>query len=126
LRFSFQPLELLPTRAGGLRKVQQAVTQAGELFGKESVHSLGGTRIGRADGNRVQVIADPDGRPRVLFLGNRRERVREISNRWRVQEEWWRREVQREYYRIITEAGRLCLIYKDTLGGGWYVERVYG
>ena len=56
----------------------------------------------------------------------RAEKVREVSNHWRVQEEWWRRELLREYYRVITDSGKLCLIYHDLLGGGWYVERIYG
>ena len=72
------------------------------------------------------MIVDPGGWPDVLLIGGRKEKVREIANRWRAQEEWWRREVLREYYRIITEAGRLRLIYQDLLGGGWFLERIYG
>lgn len=119
-------MELIPTAAGRLRKVRQAMQQAEELFGAGAIHPLEEPGYGRPAAGRIGVMAEADGRPHVLFIDGRRDRVREISNRWRVQEDWWRREVLREYYRLITASGKLCLIFRDLIGGGWYLERIYG
>lgn len=121
-----EQLGLFGSRAAGIKKVQRAVQQAEELFGEGAIGPMTEISSERPAVRRIKVIAEVDGQPRALFLGGRRERVREVSNRWRVQEEWWRRERVRQYYRVITASGRLCLIFQDLLGGGWFLERVYG
>ncbi len=120
-----EQMELFRSRAAGLKKAQQAIQQAGELFEGGAIGPMTVVAREKPVAGRIKVIAEVEGEPRVLFLGSKRERVREVSNRWRMQEEWWRRERIREYYRVITESGRLCLIFQDLLGGGWFLERVY-
>lgn len=117
-------MELFGSRAAGLKKAQRAVQQAEELFGKGAIGPMTSAREKPAP-MRIKVIAEVEGEPFAFFLNGKREKVREVSNRWRMQEEWWRRERIREYYRVITESGRLCLIFQDLLGGGWFLERVY-
>ena len=119
-----EQLELFGSRAAGLKKAQRAVQQAEELFGKGAIGPMTSAREKPAP-MRIKVIAEVEGEPFAFFLNGKREKVREVSNRWRMQEEWWRRERIREYYRVITESGRLCLIFQDLLGGGWFLERVY-
>ncbi|MCL4370659.1 MAG: hypothetical protein M1380_07095 [Chloroflexi bacterium] len=120
-----EQLELFGSRVVGLKKAQRAIKQAEELFGNGTIGPMTVVAREKPVARRIKVIAEVDGEPHVLFLDSKRERVREVSNRWRVQEEWWRRERMREYYRVITESGRLCLIFQDLLGGGWFLERVY-
>ena len=54
-------------------------------------------------------------------------RVLEVCNRWRVHTRWWEPEeiVWREYLKIATDTGLLCLIYRDLLSGGWFLARLY-
>jgi len=48
-----------------------------------------------------------------------------IANRWRVHTLWWREEIWREYFKVLTDSGLLCTLYHDLLAEHWYLERVY-
>jgi len=69
--------------------------------------------------------------------------VVETCNCWRVHTRWWEpgETVWREYVKVTTDTGLLCLLYRDLLGGGrvprsqstaavpvsrgWFLARVY-
>jgi hypothetical protein len=71
----------------------------------------------------IGIELDTDGRPRRLRWESGSEEV-EVCNQWRVEEDWWRRPVSRDYYKL---AGRrmLALVYRDLLDGTWHLERIY-
>ena len=48
----------------------------------------------------------------------------EIVERWRVSERWWPQPIDREYAKVIGP-GWLLLIFRDLIGGGWFMERVF-
>ena len=54
-------------------------------------------------------------------------RILEISNRWRVDTRWWEpgQSVSRDYLKVITATGHLCLIYRDARSDRWYLARLY-
>lgn len=47
-------------------------------------------------------------------------RVEEILDRWRIDDEWWRKEVSRMYYHVALEGGQLLTLYRDLITGRWY------
>ena len=51
----------------------------------------------------------------------------EVCNRWRVHTRWWEPEqtIWREYVKVTTDRGLLCLLYRDLVQGGWFLARVY-
>jgi hypothetical protein len=53
--------------------------------------------------------------------------IQETCNRWRVHTRWWEsnQAVWREYLKVITDTGLLCLLYRDLLEGDWFLARVY-
>jgi hypothetical protein len=53
--------------------------------------------------------------------------ILEVCNRWRVHARWWEREqaVWREYFKVTTDRGLLCLIYHDLQSGDWFLSRIY-
>lgn len=53
--------------------------------------------------------------------------ILEICNRWRVHTRWWEpgETLWREYVKVTTDSGLLCLIYRDLIGGGWFFCRLY-
>jgi hypothetical protein len=53
--------------------------------------------------------------------------ILEVCNRWRVHTRWWEpaETVWREYLKVATDTGLLCLIYRDLLSGGWFLARLY-
>lgn len=50
-----------------------------------------------------------------------------IHDRWRIHTRWWDpgEAVWREYVKVTTETGLLCLLYRDLRAGGWYLVRIY-
>lgn len=53
--------------------------------------------------------------------------IQEVCHRWRVHTRWWEpdQEVWREYLKVTTDTGLLCLLYRDLRLGGWFLARVY-
>lgn len=57
-------------------------------------------------------------------------RILGICNRWRIHTNWWNptsggSAVWREYLKVTTDQGLLCLIYRDLIKGNWFLARVY-
>jgi hypothetical protein len=60
-------------------------------------------------------------------------RVVDVCNRWRIHTRWWEPPsgggtggmIWREYVKVTTDTGLLCLLYCDLLDGGWFLARVY-
>ena len=67
--------------------------------------------------------AAPDG---FVWRGTS-HRILEVGNRWRVHTRWWEPEqaIWREYLKVATDTGLLCLICRDLPAGGWFLARLY-
>ena len=66
--------------------------------------------------------------PLTCFLWHwETHRILDICNRWRIHTRWWEPEhtIWREYLKVVTDTGLLCLIYQDLLSGAWSLCRVY-
>lgn len=79
------------------------------------------------EGERVQMTATADGRPvRFVWRGHAHQ-VDAVCKRWRASETWWRSEPDawREYLKVTTRDGLLCLLARDLDGQTWSLIRVY-
>jgi hypothetical protein len=73
----------------------------------------------------VEVELDEAGEPRHVRGQALAGPVRPIV-RWIVEVDWWTSEpVSRECWRVVLRDQVLCEIYRDRVGGAWFVERVY-
>lgn len=72
---------------------------------------------------RIDVDLDPAGRPWRLRWPGGSEQV-EVCNQWRVEEEWWRRPISRDYFKLAGQR-LLALVYLDRVDGSWHLERVF-
>ena len=54
-------------------------------------------------------------------------KIDQVCNRWRVHTRGWEpgEVVYREYFKVATESGYLCLIYHDLLSEAWFLSRLY-
>jgi hypothetical protein len=71
----------------------------------------------------VDVELDASGRLIAFSWNGHRERV-EVCNRWRIQEDWWRSPIERDYFKVVGQRW-LALVYLDRIEGTWHLERVY-
>ena len=68
----------------------------------------------------VQVEEAPSGLP-LAVRGPRRQAVKNIEDRWRIDDEWWRSEpISRIYYEVLLASGQKQVLYKDLVTGEWY------
>ena len=67
-----------------------------------------------------RVEEDAAGLP-VALRTKRRQPVKTIDDRWRIDDEWWRSEpISRLYYAVRLISGQRLVIYKDLISGNWY------
>jgi hypothetical protein len=82
-------------------------------------------------GNPISVTgAGNDGaaeRARPVSFGwqNQTHQVDEITREWRVDIDWWRGRIWRDYFKLSTDTGLLVIIYRDLVSGEWYLQRLY-
>ena len=70
----------------------------------------------------VQVEEESSGGPLAVRMP-RKQVVKAIEDRWRIDDEWWRSEpVSRLYYAVMLASGQRLVIYKDLVLNGWYKQ----
>jgi hypothetical protein len=78
-----------------------------------------------ADGQPIAVDADALWTPLVFTWDGVQHPVQAILDRWRVDEEWWRGRIWREYFQLTTRTGLLIELFHDLMSREWYIQRVY-
>jgi hypothetical protein len=72
----------------------------------------------------VVVRADEQGDPvHVRLPGKPARRVAVVRERWRIDDEWWRQAISRDYLTVVLDDGKVLTIYHDLLIDEWYVQR---
>ena len=77
------------------------------------------------DGDPIEVQADAMGTPQQFTWRRQAHPVERVARRWRVDVDWWRGRVWREYFKVTTQTGLLVVIYRDFIGDTWYLPRLY-
>jgi hypothetical protein len=72
---------------------------------------------------QVQAEADEQGLPRAIWVGNGWLRVEAIGDVWRIDDEWWRERISREYLAVVLDDGRVLTIFHDLTDGRWYAQK---
>jgi hypothetical protein len=67
----------------------------------------------------IDVIA-PNGTPKAVKFRKRLLQVKEVFNRWRIDEEWWRKPISRLYYSLEFTSGSSFTVFQDLITGRWY------
>ena len=72
----------------------------------------------------VVVRTDDFGEPEhVRIPGRPARRVAVVRERWRIDDEWWRQSISREYRTIVLDDGKVITLYHDLSDGTWYIQR---
>ncbi len=72
----------------------------------------------------VSVATTPEGAPHEVVLdGSRRHGVMTVRDDWIVQDLWWTdRAVDRHYFELVLDSGRLVVVYRDAGTAAWFVH----
>lgn len=69
------------------------------------------------------MIAGPTGIPHAVVIDGGRRSVTAIREDWLVQDRWWTDEpVDRHYYELVVDPGRVIIAYRDARTGGWFTH----
>lgn len=72
---------------------------------------------------RADIITCAKGCPAFLCQGNRKRRIERVIDRWRIDDEWWRKPIRRFYYLVEIEGGSIDIFYNDLEDERWYRQR---
>jgi hypothetical protein len=73
----------------------------------------------------VRVRIDADGVPTHLESAAGWQPVTRVLNHWRIDCDWWRSPVSREYWRLLIDDDLALECFCDRASTEWFVERVY-
>lgn len=71
----------------------------------------------------VSVAADDGGTPKAVTIDEVSRAVVSVRERWRVDDEWWRRPISREYVEVVLDDGRRLVLFRDLLTGEWFRQQ---
>jgi protein-disulfide isomerase-like protein with CxxC motif len=72
-----------------------------------------------------RVTVNVQGIPLTLARNGDRQRVTRVYEEWQKIEQLFGQEMSRHYFRVKTNKGMVCDIYRDMPGGGWYLSRIH-
>ncbi len=49
-------------------------------------------------------------------------KVEAILESWRIDDEWWRRTIARNYMEVMLEGGKRMVLFQDLLTGQWFAQ----
>jgi hypothetical protein len=73
----------------------------------------------------LRVTANVQGIPLTLARNGDRQRVTRVYEEWQKDEQLFGQEMSRHYFRVKTNKGMVCDIYRDMPNGGWYLSRIH-
>jgi len=41
---------------------------------------------------------------------------------WRIDDEWWRQPISRQYFEVMLESGRRVVIFQDLVAATWFMQ----
>lgn len=72
----------------------------------------------------VSVRTDEHDEPtHVRLPGKPARTVAVVRERWRIDDEWWRASISREYRTVVLDDGRVVTLFHDLGDGLWYAQR---
>jgi hypothetical protein len=71
----------------------------------------------------IKVLTEHD-LPVAILRKDDRDAVEKVQDTWIVQDEWWRQEIDRQYYNLLLRNGTVCTVYHDRIADTWY-EQAY-
>lgn len=69
------------------------------------------------------VDADVHERPAAMLLNGSLQPVVAIRDQWRIDDEWWRGEISRQYFLVEFAGGIRLTVFQDLVTGEWYTQQ---
>jgi hypothetical protein len=66
----------------------------------------------------VTVEVDEYGLPTTVG----RPALSEVNETWRIDDEWWRQMISRQYFEVMMEGGKRMVLFQDLINGEWFAQ----
>jgi hypothetical protein len=66
---------------------------------------------------------DAQGFPFAVDEGDGKRTIDEIIEAWRIDDEWWREPIIRQYVEVVLEGGGHVVLFEDLNAKQWYIQR---
>jgi hypothetical protein len=66
-----------------------------------------------------------DGLPSRVRIDRRHHAVERVLARWRLETDWWRAPLSREYWKLWLSGDLVCEVFQDRADGEWKLTRWY-
>lgn len=86
-------------------------------------HARPGSRLKPLNLPRNLRVEEEGGKPARLVSNEQKLLVEAIQERWRIDDEWWRRPISRLYFRLLLESGTVVTVFKDLETGQWFEQQ---
>jgi hypothetical protein len=76
----------------------------------------------------VSVELDANGQPAAVRRSkdkNGGQAVENILDVWRIDDEWWRRQIARRYFEVLLNGGKRIALFQDVPTGEWFIQQNY-
>ena len=77
----------------------------------------------------VTVDVNSDGSPAsIQAMGGRADgpmggKIGSVNEIWRIDDEWWRKQISRSYYEVMMEGGKRIVVFIDLLTNEWFMQQ---
>lgn len=68
-------------------------------------------------------VSTEEGLPTEILDRLGRRPVARVQDNWRLREEWWRTPIDRHYFELVMEDGRVRTVYRDVVRDEWFEQR---
>ncbi len=58
----------------------------------------------------------------VKATGEASGKVEAILESWRIDDEWWRQTISRNYMEVMLEGGKRMVLFQDLITGQWFAQ----
>ena len=71
----------------------------------------------------IQMIRSPENLPHQIGREPHIFLVKQIQDKWRIDDEWWREEsISRMYYQCLLGNSEIAVVFQDLLTNKWYQQ----
>lgn len=71
----------------------------------------------------VESDAPASSRRAIMPSTTRHRRVADIIEAWRIDDEWWREPISRQYFDVVLEEGAHVVVFQDLITGEWFLQQ---
>ena len=73
--------------------------------------------------SEVTVEVDEDGLPATAGRPDGQiARIESVNETWRIDDEWWRQMISRQYFEVMMEGGKRMVLFQDLINGKWFAQ----